>query len=89
MPKFRFDAESDKDAFGRDPRKETEFWMEAAGEVLRSEVVQDAVKSHEASGGDGLTDEQRAYLEFAKSLEPKPEAEPDGDEKENSGAGDA
>lgn len=58
-----------QDAFGRDPRKETEFWMGAAKNVLESEQVQEAINNYAADGSDGLTDEQRAYMEFLKSLD--------------------
>jgi hypothetical protein len=71
-PHFKFDANSDKDAFGRDPRKETEYWMTAASELLRSEEVRNAQKELAAEGKDGLTEEQRAYLEFAKGLSSTP-----------------
>lgn len=68
-PSFKFDKDSDVDAFGRDPKKETDFWRAAANEVVASDAVREAVASHEADGGDGLTDEQRAYMEFVKSLD--------------------
>lgn len=71
----KFDPTSETDAFGRDPRKETEFWMGAARSVLDSEEVKQAIEEHAADGGDGLTDEQRAYMEFLKSL--------DGDSKKD------
>lgn len=70
-----FDCTHGQDAFGRDPRKETEFWMGAARSVLDSEEVKQAIEEHAADGGDGLTDEQRAYMEFLKSL--------DGDSKKD------
>lgn len=66
---FKFDPNSETDAFGRDPRKETEFWMGAAKNVLESEQVQEAINNYAADGSDGLTDEQRAYMEFLKSLD--------------------
>lgn len=66
---FKFDKDSDVDAFGRDPKKETDFWRAAANEVVASDAVLEAVASHEADGGDGLTDEQRAYMEFINSLD--------------------
>ncbi|KAI0566607.1 hypothetical protein FGB62_7g661 [Gracilaria domingensis] len=66
---YRFDPQSETDAFGRDPRKETEFWMDAAKHVLESDEVQQAIADHAAGGGDGLTDEQREYLDFIKSLD--------------------
>lgn len=69
MPKFRFDPESGRDAFGRDPKKETDFWRGAVAEVIGSEAVQEAVRAHEAEGGDGYTDEQREYFAFLKSLD--------------------
>jgi hypothetical protein len=71
-PHFKFDVNSDKDAFGRDPRKETEYWMSAASELLRSEEVRKAQKKLAAEGKDGMTEEQRAYLEFAKGLSSTP-----------------
>lgn len=58
-----------QDAFGRDPRKETAFWLDAARNVLDSDEVQQAVAEHVEKGGDGLTDEQRAYMEFIKSMD--------------------
>ncbi|CAN8074970.1 unnamed protein product [Agarophyton chilense] len=67
--RYKFDPTSDTDAFGRDPRKETEFWMGAAKSVLESSEVQQALAEHAAEGGDGLTDEQREYMEFIKSLD--------------------
>lgn len=60
-----------QDAFGRDPKKETEFWMSAAKSVLDSEEVKKAIEDHTADGGDGYTDEQREYLDFIKSLDEK------------------
>jgi hypothetical protein len=69
VPKFRYDPASGKDAFGRDPKKETDFWRGAAAEVIQSEVVQAAVKEFEADGGDGYTEEQREYFKFIESLE--------------------
>ncbi|PXF42985.1 hypothetical protein BWQ96_07289 [Gracilariopsis chorda] len=71
--KHKFDPESDLDAFGRDPRKETEFWMGAAKSVLESEDVKQAIADHAEAGGDGLTDDQRAYMEFIKSLDQETE----------------
>ncbi|EME30681.1 uncharacterized protein Gasu_19280 [Galdieria sulphuraria] len=65
----------DSDYFGRDPRKETEFWMEHAKEVLESKEVADAVEAHKKSGSSNLTEEQKAWLEFARSITPKPEDE--------------
>jgi len=65
--------EEDSDYFGRDPRKETEFWMEHAREVLKSKEVSDAVEAHKKSGKDNLTEEQKAWLEFAKSITPPSE----------------
>lgn len=62
-----------QDAFGRDPRKETEFWMGAAKSVLESEDVKQAIADHAEAGGDGLTDDQRAYMEFIKSLDQETE----------------
>lgn len=62
-----------QDAFGRDPRKETEFWMGTAKSVLESEEVKQAIADHAEKGGDGLTDEQRAYMEFIKSLDQEAE----------------
>lgn len=67
-PWSKFDPDSPTDAFGRDPRKETEFWMDGAREVLASDIVVEALAEYEADGGDGLTDQQRAYLEFANSI---------------------
>ena len=58
-----------QDAFGRDPKKETAFWMGAAKSVLDSDEVKDAIEKHKADGGDGYSDEQRAYMEFIKSLD--------------------
>jgi len=43
--------------------------MGAAKTVLESDAVQQAINDHAADGGDGLSDEQRAYLEFIKSLD--------------------
>lgn len=43
--------------------------MDAARSVLDSEEVQQAVAEHAEKGGDGLTDEQRAYMEFIKSMD--------------------
>lgn len=43
--------------------------MDAAKTVLESDEVQKAVNDHREKGGDGLTDEQRAYMEFIKSLD--------------------
>jgi hypothetical protein len=82
-PQFKFDPKSEKDAFGRDPRKETEFWMEGAKEVLRSEEVKAAQKSLAAEGNDGLTDEQRAFLEFAKGLSSTPKTSESGSAPES------
>lgn len=65
----RFDPESETDAFGRDPKKETEFWMGAATDVLKSEEVQAAIAEHAEDGGDGLTEEQRAYMAFIEGLD--------------------
>ncbi|GJQ11738.1 hypothetical protein GpartN1_g3529.t1 [Galdieria partita] len=65
----------DSDYFGRDPRKETEFWMEHAKEVLESKEVADAVEAHKKSGKTNLTEEQKAWLEFAKSITPHSENE--------------
>lgn len=66
-----------QDAFGRDPRKETQFWMGAAKSLLESDEVKEAIEAHAAEGGngDGLTDEQRAHLEFMKSLDRDAEKE--------------
>ena len=55
--------------FGRDPKKETEFWMSHAKEVLDSDSVQNAVKEHKDKGNDGYTDQQREYLEFLKQMD--------------------
>lgn len=62
--------DEDTDYFGRDPRKETEFWMEHAREVLESKEVTEAVEAHKKSGKENLTEEQRAWLEFARSITP-------------------
>lgn len=43
--------------------------MGAARSILQSEEVQDAIAKHAADGGDGLTEEQRAYAEFIKSMD--------------------
>lgn len=67
-PWSKFDPNSSKDAFGRDPRKETEFWMEGAREVLESDIVVEALAEYKPDAADGLTDEQRAYMEFANSI---------------------
>eukprot|EP00871_Galdieria_phlegrea_P003858 jgi/Galph1/4473/GphlegSOOS_G3159.1 len=64
-------TDEDTDYFGRDPRKETEFWMEHAREVLESKEVVEAVEQHKQSGKTNLTPEQEAWLEFAKSISPE------------------
>lgn len=43
--------------------------MDAARSVLDSDEVQQAVAEHAEKGGDGLTDEQREYMEFIKTLD--------------------
>lgn len=43
--------------------------MGAAKSVLDSDEVRKAIEDHGKDGGDGLTDEQRAYQEFIKSLD--------------------
>lgn len=43
--------------------------MGAARSVLDSKEVQEAIAKHAADGGDNVTDEQRAYMEFIKSLD--------------------
>mmetsp|Transcript_2892 Transcript_2892/g.5079 ORF Transcript_2892/g.5079 Transcript_2892/m.5079 type:complete len:92 (-) Transcript_2892:1015-1290(-) len=47
--KLKFHKDMEKDAFGRDPRKETLQWMDAAKEVLSSPDVQNAQKSSKVS----------------------------------------
>ncbi|KAK4533095.1 hypothetical protein CCYA_CCYA15G3952 [Cyanidiococcus yangmingshanensis] len=42
----QFPADEHTDAFGRDPRKETEAWRETAREVLEAKPVQDAIHKH-------------------------------------------
>ena len=43
--------------------------MDAARDVLESDEVKKAVEIHREQGGDGLTDEQRAYMEFIASMD--------------------
>ena len=43
--------------------------MDAARDVLESDDVKRAVETHREQGGDGLTDEQRAYMEFIASMD--------------------
>jgi len=77
--KFKFDPASPTDAFGRDPKKETEAWMSGAREVLDTPAVRDAIEKHKAEPPP-VTAEQQAYLDFIKSLdEPKGGAEGGGD----------
>lgn len=45
--------------------------MDTAKSVLESDDVKKAIADHAADGGDGLTEEQRAYMEFIKSLDEK------------------
>ena len=45
--------------------------METARNVLDSEEVRQAIADHDHSSNDGLTGEQRAYMEFVKSLDAK------------------
>lgn len=45
--------------------------MGAAKNVLESDEVKKAVADHVAAGGDGLTDDQRAYMKFIKNLDEK------------------
>ena len=51
--------------------------METARNVLDSDEVQQAIADHGDEAGDGLTDEQRAYMEFVKNLDAKDD---DGEE---------
>lgn len=65
-PRFKFDPDSPTDAFGRDPKKETEAWMSVAREVLDSPEVCDAIEKHKAEPPP-VTPEQQAYLDFIKA----------------------
>ena len=47
--------------------------MDHAREVLESDEVKDALEEHKEKGGDGLTDEQRAYMEFIASMDKEKE----------------
>lgn len=58
-----------KNAFGRDPKKETEFWMQSARDVLASHDVKDAIDKFKVENPDNLTDEQKAYNEFIRKLD--------------------
>lgn len=58
-----------QDAFGRDPKKETEFWRESARDLLASNEMQDAIAKFTAENPDNLTDEQRAYKEFIRQMD--------------------
>ncbi|GAB0494612.1 hypothetical protein MMPV_005906 [Pyropia vietnamensis] len=80
--RFKYDPDSPTDAFGRDPKKETEAWMSGAREVLDSPEVRDAIEKHKAEPPP-VTPEQQAYLDFIKSLDEKASG---GD---SSGGGDA
>jgi len=66
--KYKFDPASPTDAFGRDPKKETEAWMPGAREVLDSPAVRDAIEKHKAEPPP-VSAEQQAYLDFIKSLD--------------------
>ena len=48
------------DAFGRDPREETQFWMEPAREVLETDAVQKAIREHEAKEGHAKRQDKSA-----------------------------
>lgn len=43
--------------------------MGAAKSVLDADEVQQAIADHAAKEGDGLTDQQREYMDFIKSLD--------------------
>lgn len=75
-PRFKYDPASPTDAFGRDPKKETEAWMSGAREVLDSPEVRDAIEKHKAEPPP-VTAEQQAYLDFIKSLDAKAEGAAD------------
>lgn len=58
-----------QNAFGRDPKKETDFWRESARDLLASDEMQDAIAKFTAENPDNLTDEQRAYKEFIRQMD--------------------
>ena len=56
--------------------------MGHAREVLDSSEVKEALEEHKDKGGDGLTDEQRAYKEFIASLDREKEMREENEGKE-------
>lgn len=56
--------------------------MGHAREVLESNEVKEAVEEHKDKGGDGLTDEQRAYKEFIASMDRDKEKKKEANERQ-------
>lgn len=63
-----------KDAFGRDPRKETDFWRSSARDLLDSQEVRDAIEEH-TQNPTSVDPEREAYLQFLRDLDAGSESE--------------